>query len=123
MEVRYATNFDEYVGWMATNSPHATILDWWRRLDCALHEYATTLRPLSRGANSWQALQTAIVDDPRLGHFAVTMLKEMRDLRNHVAHKPGVSISPEQATDYARQAHSLIWVLAKSHQRVTIKSS
>ena len=48
MKKRYATTFDEYVGWMALNSPHATVLDWRRRLECALNEYAATLRAPSR---------------------------------------------------------------------------
>lgn len=109
----YATNFDEYVRWMATNSPHATVLDWWRRLDRAVHDHApTTRRTPSRGSNTWSALQTAIVNDRRLGQGGATMLQRLRDLRNRVAHEPGVSVSPEQATDYARQALSLIGALA-----------
>ncbi len=117
MEARYATTFDEYVGWMATNSPHATVLDWWRRLECARNEYITSLHPFSRDANTWQVLQTTIVNDPglghipRLGHIVATLLEEMRDIRNRVAHDPEVYVSPEQAADYARQASSLIWLL------------
>jgi hypothetical protein len=118
METRYAANFDEYIGWMATNSPHATVLDWGRRIECARNEFIATLHPLPRGADRWQVLQTAIVTHPglahipRLGHITATILEEMRDLRNRVAHDPRVSISPEQATDYACHAFSLIWMLA-----------
>lgn len=118
METRYATNFDEYVGWMSVNSPHATVLDWGRRLECARNAYIASLYPFSRDANTWQVLQTTIVNDrrlehiPRLGHIVATLLAEMRDLRNRVAHDPEAHVSPEQATDYARQALSLIWILA-----------
>ena len=111
VEARYATSFDEYVGWMATNSSHATVLDWGRRLECALNEYAASLRAPSRGRKAWQRIQTAITNDPHLGCSAATTLRQMRDLRNRVAHDPRVSVSPEQAADYARQALSLIWAL------------
>ncbi len=111
MEARYATSFDEYVGWMATNAPHATVLDWGRRLECALNEYTATLRAPSPGGNAWQRVQTAIASDPRLGHSAAITLRQMRVLRNRVAHNSRVSVSPEQAADYARQANSFIWAL------------
>ncbi len=114
MEGRYATTFDEYVAWMATNSPHATVLDWGRRLEWALNEYSATLPAPSPGENAWQRIQTAIANDPRLGRDAATTLRQMRDLRNGVAHDPRVSVSPEQAADYARQANSLIWALTSA---------
>lgn len=112
MEILQAANFDEYVGWMAINAPHATVLDWWRRLESARNKYASTLRVPSRGGKAWQRIQTAIANDPPLGHHAATVLEQMRDLRNRVAHDSRASVLPEQATDYARQALNLIWELA-----------
>ncbi len=114
MEARYATTFDEYVGWMATNAPHATVLDWGRRLECALNEYTATLPAPLSGENAWQRIQTAIANDPRLGRDTATTLRQMRNLRNGVAHDPRVSVSPEQAAEYARQANGFIWALATS---------
>jgi hypothetical protein len=34
-----ATTFEEYVQILAIESPHALILDWWRRLEVAINEY------------------------------------------------------------------------------------
>ncbi len=42
MEAQWPKTFTEYVAWMASNSPHATLLDWWRRLELNLKEYAAS---------------------------------------------------------------------------------
>ena len=34
-----ATNFDEYVSAMVEESPHAVVLDWYRRLELAIQAY------------------------------------------------------------------------------------
>lgn len=44
--------------------------------------------------------------------FAAATLLQMRDLRNRVAHDPRVSVSPEQAAHYARQAFGFMGTLA-----------
>jgi len=33
MPLRVATTFDEHIRLMTAESPHGTLLDWWRRLD------------------------------------------------------------------------------------------
>ncbi len=35
----YATTFEEYVDTIATESPHAAMMDWFRRLELTLHDY------------------------------------------------------------------------------------
>ena len=64
MEAQFPRTFIEYVAWMASNSPHATLLDWWRRLDLTVTEYAASrgLLPHPRGP-----LEDAISQDPQLG--------------------------------------------------------
>jgi hypothetical protein len=44
MEVAFAQNFNDYVAVMVASSPHALVMDWWRRLDLALREYFTLRR-------------------------------------------------------------------------------
>ena len=82
-----------------------------RHLDQRVADVVARLDPTFRRLPA-----TAIVNDPRLGHDAATMLQHMRQLRNRVAHEPGVSVSPEQATGYARQALSFIGALAPCHR-------
>jgi len=107
MAERFAHTFDEYVGWMAVNSPHATVLDWWRRLDRGLDEYAPAPPPRPR-RHRWRALESALTADPCFGPMAVELLRAMRVLRNRVAHEPGVYLSPQQAALYAQLALQFI---------------
>jgi len=113
MEGAWAKTFDEYVGWMAINSPHATVLDWWRRIERGLEYYAVkrsiTARP--RGA-----LETAVARDPRLGSDVAARLAEMRRLRNGVAHGTQDAVSPAEAIAYAGQALNLIGALLRSSE-------
>ena len=48
MDVPFAKNFNDYVALMSANSPHALVMDWWRRLDLTLHEYAAALGQVVR---------------------------------------------------------------------------
>lgn len=115
MEAPFATNFSEYVSWMATNSPHATVLDWWRRLEHTLDDYAAALPAKTPGRKRRSAIETAIGRAPNLGDDVVKLLRQMRKLRNAVAHDAGVYVSRDQAIHYAEQALALIGVLASGH--------
>ncbi len=108
MEVVLATTFDEYVAWMAANSPHATVLDWWRRLDLALREYLAGSRVPTKART---AIEATIAADARLGSNVADQVRHMREMRNVVAHDPDVHISSEDAVHYASKALRLISVL------------
>jgi len=111
MEAAWAKTFDEYVGWMAINSPHATVLDWWRRIELALEDYAVKRSITARARG---ALEAAVARDPRLGSDVAARLAEMRRLRNGVAHGTQDVVSPAEAVVYARQALNLIGALLRS---------
>ena len=109
MEPTYARTFAEYVAWMATNAPHTTILDWWRRLELTLTDYARA-RGLPCGAGHLR-IERAISQDPALGLDRAVMVASLRRRRNEVAHPPSAFVSKDEAIGYADSAFQLIGVL------------
>ncbi len=115
MEAPFATTFTEYVAWMASNSPHATMLDWWRRLELALREYANSrdLPPRARH----DRLEDAVSEDPYLGPEIAAKLRCLRQRRNTAAHGPHRHVSRDEAVRYAERALELIGIFGKlSHE-------
>jgi hypothetical protein len=110
MEAQFAKTFTEYVAWMASNSPHATLLDWWRRLELTLKEYATS-RGLTAPAKG--ALEDAISQDPQLGPEIAATLRRLRQRRNAVAHELHQLVSRDDAASYAKRAFELMGIFGK----------
>ena len=118
MEVLGTNKFNGYVALIAANSPHALIMDWWRRLDLALREYAAALGPVFGGANGRAIEQAMPVDCPFGPRFADRVLR-LRQLRNRVAHESIYHYSSEDAVAYARHAFALIGALGRTQSRVS----
>jgi len=110
LEAPFAKTFTEYVDWIATNSPHATLLDWWRRLDLTLTEYAACrgLPAQARGL-----LEDAISQDPQLGREIAATLRWLRQRRNVAAHESDQQISTHEAANYAKHVFELIGIFGK----------
>jgi hypothetical protein len=109
MEAQFPNTFTEYVAWMASNSPHATLLDWWRRLELNLREYAA-----SRGLRAHaRALEDATSQDPQLGPEIAATLLQLRQRRNAVAHEPHQQVWRDEAVSYAKRAFELMGVFGK----------
>ena len=107
-----ATTFEEYVEIMAIESPHALILDWWGRLELAINEYFEVYGMAVRSPVPSREL--AIGADPRLGSEITDQLRELRLIRNEVAHEKRKPISVDDATQYAQKASELIWIIARA---------
>jgi hypothetical protein len=112
MEVPFATNFDDYVALMAENSPHALVMDSWRRLDLALCEYYQARRQVV-GPGNRSAIEETVSLDRALGLGISGSIRRLRLLRNQVAHESIYNLSSEDAVTYARQAFSLIGTLSR----------
>jgi len=100
MEIQFATNFSDYVALMAANSPHALVMDLWRRLDLALCEYDRALRQVVDLRNR-RATEEAVSLDRALGPGFADCIRRLRLLRNQVAHEPIYHHSSEDAAGYA----------------------
>jgi len=107
-----ATTFEEYVQIMAIESPHGLILDWWSRLEIAINEYFEIYGKAVRSPVPSKEL--AIGADPRLGPEITAQLRELRLIRNEVAHEKRKPISVNDATQYAQKASELIWIIARA---------
>ncbi len=105
---RYVASFEEYVDIIATESPHAAIMDWWRRLNLALDHY---FKELGDRRGKPKDVERRIASDPRLGPEVATKIHELRLMRNNVAHKNVGPLSRELAIRYAEGALRLTWAL------------
>jgi hypothetical protein len=103
--------FEEMASVLATNTPHALILDWWRRLDRAIDEYFSICKVHRK---SWMPV---LADDPHVGHEAVDQITALSQLRNAIAHRKTKPISPDEAAQYAQKALDLIWLLGEAGDR------
>jgi hypothetical protein len=117
MEVPFPKNFKDYVALMAANSPHALVMDWWRRLDLALREYADAFKPVVALRNR-RAIEEAVSMDRVLGPGFADCVRRLRLLRNQVAHEPIYHRSSEDAAAYARHAFTLIACLGRRVSRL-----
>jgi hypothetical protein len=98
--------FNEIVGVMAVNAPHALILGEWRRIERAIDEYCS-MHDVRR--KSWMNVLT---DDPKVGQEVVEQINALRLRRNEIAHRKTKPIEPDEAAEYAKKVLDLIWLLA-----------
>ena len=108
MDVKFATNFNDCVAVMSVNSPHALVMDWWRRLELTLHEYAAALAIVVRSRDRRPIEEVVPLNDAAL----TTRIRGLRHQRNRVTHK-SCHLSSEDAAAYAREAVRLIGTLAR----------
>lgn len=111
MTPAFARTFDEYVEWMALNAPHATVLDWWCRLDRALQEYAVAFQ-MPEPSRYRARFEELVGASDRLGPEWARSVRRLRSLRNRVAHH-GIYLSSQEATVFANEALALIGVVGR----------
>lgn len=117
MEIPLAKNLNDYVALMAANSPHALVMDWWRRVDLALDDYGTARRPVVDHENR-DAIEKAVSEDEALGPAVAELIRRLRLMRNQVAHDTTYNLSSEAPAAYAWQAFSLIAALGRRLSRL-----
>lgn len=111
-----ATNFDELITLMAEEAPHAVALDWYRRLELALRDYAASQSLVFHNGPRAERL---IAADRVLGPRAAATVVELRTIRNRLTHE-WHPFAPAEAEAFARKAFSLIGrVLRATEARAT----
>jgi hypothetical protein len=105
-----ATNFEEYVFKMAEESPHAVVLDWYRRLELMIRSY---LKSRAIHCRSGYAAELVIAGDVMLGSDVATAIANLRRVRNGVAHT-GDCVSFDTAVAFARDSFSFIGALLQA---------
>lgn len=109
MSPALARTFQEYVEWMSLNAPQAVVLEWWRRLDRALHEYAEAFQ-MAEPSRYRARFDELVAASDKLGAECAASIRRLRRVRNRVAHD-GISVSPEEARVFAKEALALIGVV------------
>jgi hypothetical protein len=101
--------FDEMVEVLALNTPHALVLEWWRRLERAIEYYFQARGlPQRRPAEAEHAIRA----DPQLGPAVADQLRELRRKRNAIAHQETRLVPSEEAAAYAAACLGLVWRIA-----------
>ncbi len=105
-ELNFRT-FAKYVGVVGRATPHALVIDWWRRVDLTLVDYFHSFgekRPPSRHEE-----ERRIATDPRLGPEVASALSKLRRTRNTIAHEQTMLA----AADAAAYAETALWMIGK----------
>lgn len=114
-----ANNFDELVVPMSEETPHAVILDWYRRLELMIRHYLTS-RYLSY--TNGPAAERVIARDALLGADVASAIKELRWFRNEIAHE-SQSLTPARAVAFARESLDLIGQLGSAEDAHAVRLS
>lgn len=94
---------------LAELSPRAAVLESWVSVELAALGAARSLMQdeVHNKTLSYQAIR-ALERSGRLDQNAVSMLRDLRDLRNQAAHAPDFAISTDSAIEYAEAADRLV---------------
>lgn len=106
-----ATTFEEHVQVLATESPHALILEWGRRLELAVKNYGTVL---GVPEGPWKKYMKALLKDAWVGQEVCSEIRHLRKRRNVVAHEAPKCIPSDEAVQYARMAENIVWLLGRA---------
>ena len=98
--------FGDYIERLAPVSPRVAITEAWRHVELALKDAGARIgQPKSQHlARVARELQSA----GRLSRDAVSLVDDLRGLRNRAAHAREFDLEPEQALEFARLAERLI---------------
>ena len=110
--VRVAPTFEEHIAILAAESPTATILDWWRRLDRAVQKHFKLAH--KRCAKNNRELEKHLAGYPDIGLEVSAQIAMLRHQRNIVAHEDIAALSPDEAISYARQAFEIMGKLFRA---------
>jgi len=100
---------DEMIDVLAPNTPHALVLDSWRRLERTIDDYSVVVHECPRPRQDRYI--PALRDDPRIGPFVAEEIDGLRRRRNEVAHGGGADLAPDEAAQFARRSLDLIGVI------------
>lgn len=98
--------FGDYIERLAPISPRVAISEAWRHVELALKEAAKKLGI----AESRDTLQVAkaMQESGMLSRDAVSLLADLRGLRNRAVHAKEFDLDPDQAMEFARLAERLL---------------
>src|SRR5712692_2871601 len=105
-----STTFEEHSEILAIESPCALILEWGRRLELAVKNFG---RVVGVSEGPWGKYVKALLNDPLVGEEISSEINRLRNMRNKVAHEPPRGMAAHDATDFARTAEEIVWLLGR----------
>lgn len=105
-----STTFEEHIEILAIESPCALILEWGRRLERAVKNFAGVVG-VSEGP--WGKYVKALLNDTLVGKEVSSEINRLRNMRNKVAHEPPSGIAARDAIEFARKAEEIVWLLGR----------
>lgn len=107
-----ATTFDQMVDIVSAEDPVALVLGWWCRVEKALAYYTTAYHG-TRMRTAVEALRV-LQSDARVEPSVIERLHTLRRKRNAIAHGEIISVSPQEAKEFASDAWELGWVIGST---------
>lgn len=102
--------FEEHIEIIAAESPCALILEWGRRLELAVKNFG---RVVGASEGPWGKYVNALLNDPLVGEEVSSEINRLRNMRNKVTHEPPSGIAAHDATEFARKAEEIVWLLGR----------
>lgn len=98
--------WNEYVDRLSSISPHATVLEAWRRVELSKGHY---LAARSMGATvSHDVLAARLSADPRFPSALVPTIQQLKALRDDIAHRESISaLQKSEAMEFAHLANQV----------------
>ena len=105
-----STTFEGHIEILAAESPCALVLEWGRRLELAVKNFA---RVVGVSEGPWRKYMEALLNDPLVGEEILSEISRLRSMRNKVAHEPPRGMAAHDATEFARKAEEIVWLLGR----------
>jgi hypothetical protein len=105
-----STTFEGHIEILAAESPCALVLEWGRRLELAVKNFA---RVVGVSEGPWRKYTEALLNDPLVGEDILSEISRLRSMRNKVAHEPPRGMAAHDATEFARKAKEIVWLLGR----------
>lgn len=112
-----STTFEGHIEILAAESPCALVLEWGRRLELAVKNFA---RVVGVSEGPWRKHMEALLNDPLVGEEISSEISRLRSMRNKVAHAPPSGIAAHDATEFARKAEEIVWLLGRAEDIRTV---
>jgi|CXWL01.1.fsa_nt_gi hypothetical protein len=105
-----STTFKEHIKVLAAESTCALVLEWGRRLELAVKNFA---RVVGVSEGPWRKYVEALRNDPLVGEEILSEISRLRSRRNKVAHETPRGMAAHDATEFARKAEEIVWLLGR----------
>jgi hypothetical protein len=111
------TTFQEYIERLSELSPRSAVAEAWRFVETALRDAVERLgRPAPR---SPRAMEEVLANEMDIDRRTLSLLAELRNLRNQAVHGEEFALQPEQAREFGELALRIAGALHSLRHRTS----